>query len=129
MGVRRLRGFFMDKGKQRLLLMLKNDFSILVAQLLPGYLRIIDAIVRAKYGMRAIDLLFDNPSKLYEALKEYYGDEASAEIAFFEVFLRPLVRLLGYKVTEHELLQKIKRGEDREVVLKILSLYSHDKAS
>ncbi len=119
----------MDKGKRRTLIMLKNDFSVLIAQLLPGYLRLIDAIIRAKYGVRAIDLLFDNPSKLYNALKEYYGDEASAEMAFFEVFLRPLVRLLGYKVTEHELLQKIKNGEDKEVVLKILSLYSSDKAS
>lgn len=119
----------MERGKQRMLLALKNEFSTLLAQILPGYLRIVDAMVREKYGVRAIDLLFNNPSKLYESLKEHYGDEVSAEMVLFEVFLRPLARLLGYRITEHELLQEIRSGKDKEVVLKILNTYLDRKAS
>ncbi len=109
-----------DKGT---LLKLKNELASMLNQVLPGYIRLVDVLARSKYNMGAVELLLESPSKLFYLLKEYYGDEISAEYAFYEVFLRPLAQLLGYRINEYEFMEMIKAGKDREALMKIIKLY------
>lgn len=111
------------ESKSSVLSKIKNELSTMIVQILPGYIKLIDVMAKSKYGMRIIDLFFESPSKIYELLKEYYGDEMGATMAFYEIFLRPLSRILKYRIDEYEMLNYIRTGRDKEFLEKIIKLY------
>ena len=80
----------------------------------PGYIASIDNVFLKETGKRVIDLLFEEPSKVYQVLRKYYGSEVTADFATLNLFLKPLAIKIGRIGIEEQLLVLMKQGKDKE---------------
>ena len=88
---------------------------------MPGYLTMLDSIAVKKYGMSFLDLLFTSPSKAYELLKEYYGNENIADFTMLRLFLRPIAVAFNDIMLEDKLMLLLKKNDEKNF-LKLLGL-------
>lgn len=113
---------------ERILLEFKNDLITMISQMLPGYISLLNTILRKKgYGSHVVDLVIEDPLKVIELLKTIYNDEVYAENVFYEVFIRSIARITGYRISEEEIYNAIKNGRGRDVMMKVIDVYSKAK--
>lgn len=80
----------------------------------PGYVASIDNVFLKETGRRVMDLLFEEPSRVYQILRKYYGSEVTADFAVLNLFLKPIAVRIGRLGVEEQLLVLMKQGKDRE---------------
>lgn len=78
----------------------------------PGLIDILDLQSTRRYGKSLLSLLESNPSRLYELVVEFAGDQAVADSIMKYVFLRPLSVASGGGLDPDFLLHLVKRGRD-----------------
>ncbi len=100
-------------AREVVLRVLKHIFD----QLIPGYLEVLNAISRNRYGLDVVDLMLTSPCKLYELLREHYGSEAVADF-MMKIFLRSLIPVSTQFMVE-DILKHIKGCND-DIVKRVI---------
>lgn len=91
---------------------LKEFVKRYIAERSPGYLHLLNTLMRMKTGLDAIELFFNSPSAFYNILKEHYGDDAPVMFSLATLFLRAIAIRFNDISIETILLNAIKNGDD-----------------
>lgn len=92
-------------------------------RVMPGYLEVLEIYTVRNHGKPPLHLLFDHPSKLYEALLSLTGDISVADYVIKNLILKPLSEVAGGYLDEDHMLKLIKSGRDDAVRTALTSFF------